>query len=234
MLNSILLIVTSIFIPVIIFYSLYLYKYKNNHKVSRILIISSLSIELFRFFYNASFYDKAKTPSGYLTFSFITFLIIFGLFAVFNTAKLGTFFKRVFSYSFAIPTLFAIFAPRVYLSQQVEVEGTLKYLDTYSVLPCLYFIECGLLITLGIIFLTEFSSYDIKKHSISLVFALAIYVVYTGISIGTKFTWEIEYNFDLNFYLSVFIPVLSMFIIYIISILLSKKKASKETKTETI
>ena len=223
MLNNVLLIVTSIFIPVFIFISLHLYNYKNYNKLSKILIITTLSLELFRFFYNASFYDQAKTPSGYLTFSYITFLIVFGLFAVYNNSKLGGFFKKTFMLTSLVPTVFALFASRVYLSQMVEVEGVLQSLDKYSVLPCLYFIECGLLITLGILFLLDNRFSSVKELSLNMVYSLGVYAIYTLISIATKYAWEIEYSYDLSFYLSIFIPVLSIVVVYLGSLFISKK-----------
>lgn len=227
MLNNILLIITSLFIPAFIFLGLHLYNYSNERKLSRILIITTLSLELLRFFYNASFYEKAKTPSGYLTFSFITFLIVFGLFATFNQTKLGVFFKKVFTFSFFIPTVFALFAPRVYLSEKIIIDGVEKYLDTYSVLPCLYFIECGLLITLGIVFFKQIKDDSLKNHQISALYALIVYVLYTLISIATKYTWEINYSYDINFFLSVFVPIIFMDLTYIILFIISKKKAKE-------
>ena len=103
MINNILLVVFTLCIPVILFVSLFLYKKDNLEKVNKVIIIVTLALELIRFFYNASFYDKAKTPSGELTFSFITFFIVFGLFASFNKGNLGIFFKRITSYTFLIP-----------------------------------------------------------------------------------------------------------------------------------
>lgn len=222
MLNNILLIVTSIFIPFMILISLRLYNYKNDQKLTKILIIITLSLELFRFFYNASFYDKAKTPSGYLTFSYITFLIVFGLFAIYNHNKLGVFFKKVFSFTCLIPTFFALFASRVYESEK-EVEGVLTSLDTYSVLPCLYFIECGLLITIGVVFIRQLVFESVKSLSFSLLFSVLVYVLYTLISIATKFAWEIQYNFDINFVLSITVSLITIIIIYVISFVCSTK-----------
>ena len=128
MINNILLVVFTLCIPVILFVSLFLYKKDNLEKVNKVIIIVTLALELIRFFYNASFYDKAKTPSGELTFSFITFFIVFGLFASFNKGKLGIFFKRITSYTFLIPMFFAIFAPRVYLALAKDDAGNTKTL----------------------------------------------------------------------------------------------------------
>lgn len=223
MLDNILLVLTSIFIPFIILISLRLYNYKNDQKLSKILIIITLSLELFRFFYNASFYDKAKTPSGYLTFSFITFLIVFGLFAIFNHTKLKVFFKKVFALTCLIPTTFALFASRVYESEIVDG----KPLDTYTVLPCLYFIECGLLITIGIIFIKQMISDNVKSISFSMLYGILVYVLYTLVSIATKFAWEIQYDFDINFYLSIGCSLLSIIVVYLFLTICSTKTHKK-------
>lgn len=220
MINNILLVVFTLCIPVILFVSLFLYKKDNLEKVNKVIIIVALALELIRFFYNASFYEKAKTPSGELTFSFITFFIVFGLFASFNKGKLGIFFKRITSYTFLIPMFFAIFAPRVYLALAKDDAG--NSLDIYAVENAIYFVESGLVACFGLINLYLNRTENIKYHMFSLLFSVSIYVAYTLISIGTKYLWEIEYDYDLNFYLSIFVSLASIFIPFVNSICLFK------------
>ncbi len=224
MLNNILLVVFTLCIPVILFVSLYLFKYKNLVKVNKIIIIVTLCLELLRFFYNASFYDKAKTPSGELTFSFISFFIVFALFASFNKGKLGEFFSRVTSLTFLIPMFFAIFAPRVYLALAKDEAG--NSLDIYQIENALYFVESGLVTTFGLISLYLYKDKNIKFHMFSLLFSIGIYTLYTLISIGTKYLWEINYDYDLSFYLSIFISLASIFIPFVtlVGYSLNKKK----------
>lgn len=225
MLNSILLAVTTICIPVIILVSLYLFRYKNLDKVLKILIIITLSLELLRFFYNASLYKQAKTPSNSLTFSFISFEIVFGLFAIFNKGKVGNFFKRIVTYTCLISMIYALFAPRVYLSG-MDSEGNL--LDKYAVENALYFVESGLIFTSGIIYLYQNKDENLKYHTLSLLFSILIYGTYIGISIGTKYLWEIEYEYDINFYLATFMPLVSMVMIYLVEIIYLSIKNKKK------
>lgn len=229
MINNILLVVFTVCIPLILFISLYLYKKDNFEKVNKILIISTLVLELIRFFYNASFYDKAKTPSGELTFSFITFFIVFGLFSSFNKGKVGLFFKRVTSFTFLIPMFFAIFAPRVYLALAKDEAG--NSLDIYAVENAIYFVECGLVSSFGLINLYLNRKENLKFHMFSLLFSFSVYALYTLISIGTKYAWDIQYDYDLNFYLSIFVSLLSIFIPFIYTLCclhFYKKKAIKQ------
>ena len=70
--------------------------------------------------------------------------------------------------------------------------------------------------------MTPLSLNVLKKPMFSLLFSVSIYVAYTLISIGTKYLWEIEYDYDLNFYLSIFVSLASIFIPFVNSICLFK------------
>lgn len=199
MLNIIMLVVTTIFIPVFVFVSLALYPNLNKRKMTVGLAIAMLSLELLRFFYNASLYgdNKAITPAKNVMFSFITFFTVFALFAVFNKGKFGKFMSKAVVMTALVPMVYAIFSTRVYINE----------IDKFFVIPACYYAESGIAVTLALLLLRENGEQNIKKVLLSTLYAVLIWGCYIGIKIGTNAFWKLEIPYDLNFYLGAFIPL---------------------------
>ena len=206
MINSLILVIVSIFVPFFIILGTKIYKVNNINKVYKWLAISILVLELIKFFTNASFYDKAITPPQDLKFSYISFLVVFILFSVFNKGKVGKFFKSITIYTSLIPLIFGLCTNRVYMNP----------LDTYYIIPATYYLE----------------EVNYKNELFNALYSLGIWAIYIGIMIGTKYYWKLDaITYDLGFYLSIFLSILSIPIAYLAIYLINKFYLSKRNTT---
>ena len=222
MINSLILVIVSIFVPFFIILGTKIYKVNNINKVYKWLAISILALELIKFFTNASFYDKAITPPQDLKFSYISFLVVFILFSVFNKGKVGKFFKNITIYTSLIPLIFGLCTNRVYMNP----------LDTYYIIPATYYLESGLIIGLASLFILNLEEVNYKNELINALYSLGIWAIYIGIMIGTKYYWKLDaITYDLSFYLSIFLSILSIPIAYLAIYLINKFYLSKRNTT---
>lgn len=222
MLNVALLLLSAILIPVIVLMGIKTYEPKGeNPKLLKGLVLGLFGTDLLRFFYSASLYEKGFLPAKELPFSYLSILIIFALFAVFSNGTHGKILKKVFVLSSLIPVIFPLFAPRIYLNAD----------DTYFVTTALYFIEVGLITSLATLFVCK------DDHGITpedLLLSAGVFLVYMGIAVGLNFGWQLAIPFDINFYLSYGLSLLSIGLVYLL-IMLKRRffngKSPKEIET---
>lgn len=225
MLNIVLLLVSALLIPFIVVAALGTYKpVDGGKKVLKGLAIALLGSGLLRFFYSASLYENGFLPAKELPFSYLSILMVFALFAVFNSGKSGTVLKKIFILTALVPVVFSLFNSRIYLNPD----------DTHLVTTALYFVEVGLVISLGTIFLWK-ENLAIKWGD--LLFATLTFLLYIGIATGLNFGWQLEIPFDLNFYLGYALALVSIFIVYLLSFLkrrLVSKNISKKAEINKV
>lgn len=202
MLRNILLVISAVLIPFIVIAAERTYKPKDNgRKIAIGLAIGLISVAMLRFFYNASLYEKAYTPAKELTFSYMSLLILFALFAVFNKGKLGEISKKIFVGTALVSVTFPLFANRIFLNPD----------DTYFVTTALYFVEVGLVTSLATLFVYKEKS---MFEPIDLLLPIAALIIYIGIAIGLNYVWKLEIAFDLNFYLGYGLSFVSIFLVF--------------------
>lgn len=222
MLNIALLLLSAVLIPIIILMGIKTCKPQGDGlKLLKGLVLALFGTDLLRFFYSASLYDKGFLPAKELPFSYLSLLIIFALFAIYNRGKHGIIFKKFFVLSSLIPVIFPLFAPRIYLNTD----------DTYFVTTALYFIEVGLITSLATLFVLR-DDHNIKP--LDLLLSAGVFLVYIGIAIGLNFGWQLEIPFDLNFFLGYGLALLSIGFVYLLILLkrhFSPVSALVETET---
>lgn len=217
---TLLLIVSAFIIPTMIYLALKTYEAEDRFRKTTVgIAIALLLVGILRFFYTASLYQNGFLPAKELPFSYLSILIIVALIATFNKTKLGELFKRVLVLSFLIPVVFPLFADRIYLNPD----------DQHFVTTALYFIEVGFITTLAMLFILEKNKR--LKIKDALISALS-FIVYMGIAIGLNFGWKLEIPFDLYFYLSYGLSLLSIFIIYGVYVLINHLYKKKHTIKE--
>lgn len=203
-----------IFTPLITINGMKYYKISTNKTVN-VLTYIFLGLELLRFFYTAQFYPRAYMPAEKVTFTFVTFSLIACLFAAFNKNKLGNISKTVFTFTALIPVLLALVYPSIYINE----------LDQYSVVKALYFVECGIVITIALFFLKE----EIKKCDIkSLIFSLIFTSIYIFANAMRNIFWISNIALDLKWYLCMGALIISVCVLFGISLFLLKKEVIKK------
>ena len=75
MLDSLVLVIISVFVPIIVYTGFKIYKCVSFKKFLVGFSLALLAIELVRFFCNAAFYEGGETPSADLKFGLITILL---------------------------------------------------------------------------------------------------------------------------------------------------------------
>ena len=203
------LILIAVFVPVITMLGYKMYKTKSVKTLLIILVLIFLGLELVRFFYNATLYVEAKVPSSNLTFSFISFGVVVSLFAVFANNKVGRFFQRMNVLTILIPILMAIAFPHI-----INLPN-----DIYTVMKAIYFVEAGLYITIALVLVVL---QKLKLNWISVAEAAGFTLAYIGVNVMTIYFFETPINFDLAYYISVAIVLVSVLIAYLYYFVYSK------------
>ena len=84
MFDLLFLILISVFVPVIVFAGLKVYRVTDFRKITIGVSIAILAMEIIRFLCNAALYPEAETPKADIKFGYITVLVILILFATFR------------------------------------------------------------------------------------------------------------------------------------------------------
>ena len=214
MFDKIAMILISVFVPILILSGIKVYNTKNYRKLIIGLTIAFLGVELFRFFYNASLYPMAVTPSNSLTFCYLSFMCATSLFATFNTSKIGEIAKRVLKFTILLPIIMAFIDPKLY---------TFEF-DTYAVIKALYFIEIGLNITLAILYQLE----DNRFCKEEILYPIIFFILYIGINALSIVYFKTGVNFDGIYTIKMILCLISIFIVWSINFLIYKKKLKNE------
>lgn len=200
--NSLFLVLVSLCMPIIVFVGFKIYNGKNANKLLIGLTLAFLVFEILRFFYSATFYEKASVPKSDLKFGFITIMCVVALFATFNKSK---FFVQTVRQIFVLASLGAIvigiFIPNAYINA----------LDINGVCKACYMIECGLILTIA-----TFYIYDkkLKISAWSILWTCLFVLVFMGINALTIYYWKINTSFDLMWYMSWVTVILTIPIIF--------------------
>lgn len=210
------LILISIFFPVIVLVGKMLYKKENiNRKLIVGLTITFLAMELLRFFVVASYYDGAIIPSEEVPYSFITLSCIVCLFAVFNKGKLGKIFQGAFCLTSLVPIIWALFDSAVYTNAY----------DTHAVAKALYFLECGIILTISILIMSEQ-----KITAWSNLWAAVLLIVFAALDCLVITFWGTRDAITLMWGITLivsFVSIGAVYGIYLLACHLSKKQKAK-------
>lgn len=209
------LILLSVFVPLIILVGTKLYNYKNYQKLIKVFAIILFAVDLFRFFYNARFYAKATTPVADLKFSYLAVYSIMMLIATFNNGKLGNFFKKAVVLTSLMPIVLGIFNPTIYTSA----------LDGYAVLKACYFVESGLSVALAILIC---KSGSVKIGLKNTIWGALVACGYALINFLSIYFWATNYTINLMWYMQMLACIASVFVVYLVYYLISKKTNKAE------
>lgn len=218
MFDSLFLVLISIFVPIIVFTGFKIYKCINYKKFLIVLSLVLLALEIIRFFCNAAFYQDAETPSYDLKFGFITVLCILSLFATFNNSKIaGGGFRSVFVLTSLAPIVLGLFNPNVYVNA----------LDVNGVCKAIYMIESGVTLTIALFYVLD---KDMKIGAWNILWASLFVLIFVGIDALTIWYWKINTAFDLMWYLSWLIVILTIPVVFGINQIyhLCKEKRNKQ------
>ena len=202
MLDGLILVLVSVFTPIIVYTGFKIYKCENCKKFIVWLSLVLLAIELVRFFCNAALYENGETPSADMKFGFITILCIIGLFATFNNSKFSiNVLRNIFVLSSLGPIILALFNPNVYVN----------ILDVNAVCKACYMIECGLVLAIALFYTLD---KKVKISAWNILWAGIFVLICAGINALTIWYWKINTAFDLMWYMSWLTVIFSVFIIF--------------------
>lgn len=105
MFDLLFLILISVFVPVIVFAGLKVYRVTDFRKITIGVSIAILAMEIIRFLCNAALYPEAETPKADIKFGYITVLVILILFATFRGGRSGKVFRDVAALTAFVPIL---------------------------------------------------------------------------------------------------------------------------------
>lgn len=185
MIDGLFLTLISIFVPVIVFTGVKIYN-GNAGKLKMVLTLVFLGFELLRFFCNAAFYEKAAAPSGDIKFHYITLLCIASLFVTFHSGKLAGngVLRNIFCLTALAPILFGLFDSRIYINA----------LDGNAVCKAGYMLECGLALTLAVLYLSE---KKVKMRAWDILWAVVFLLMFVGMDALCIWWWEKPIAYDL-------------------------------------
>jgi hypothetical protein len=214
MINNIILIAVSFGVPAIFLVGYFIYKPKNILKISKVVAITLLLLELFRFFYNAFLQDAGAMgaiTSNNLTFSFISFMIVLGLFGTFGSNKFSKICSQVFNYCVLIPLILSLFNSSLYIFPS----------DTHMVISALYFLESGLIISLYVLSLLNMSKTPNKPSIIHVIISMVFALVYMLASVLIHYYWD-QVPFNIMFLIAILTGVVSSIIPFFLNLLVYK------------
>lgn len=210
------LILISIFFPLIVLVGKMLYKKENlSRKLILGLTITFLAMELLRFFVVASYYEGAVIPSKEVPYSFITLSCIVCLFAVFNKGKLGKIFQGAFCLTSLVPIIWALFDSAVYTNAY----------DTHAVAKALYFLECGIVLAIAFLLVSEQ-----KITAWSNLWAGILLAIFAVLDCLVITFWETKEAITLMWGITLivsFVSIGAFYGIYLLACLLAKKHKDK-------
>lgn len=188
MIDGLFLVLVSIFVPIIIFTGVRIYK-GNTWKLKNILTLVFLGFELIRFFCSAAFYEKAATPSQDIKFHYITLMCIAGLFAAFNSSKLAGsgILKNIFCLTALAPIIFGLFDSRIYINA----------LDVNAVCKAAYMLECGFVLTLAGLYVSD---KNVKIGVRDILWAAIFLLLFVGMDALCIWWWKKPIAYDLMWY----------------------------------
>ena len=207
LIDLIALIVITAFVPLMVFIGAKLHSYKNYDKLLKAFAITLLAVDLFRFFYNAKFYANATTPANELRFSYLTIYSVIVMFSAFSSGNIKKFFSQATLYTALIPIVIGVFNPKVFVNA----------LDTHAVLKALYFIESGIAVLVAILCLINNKEISSVKSLVAPIISFAVYFVFYSLAIHF---WNFGYEFNLTFLLTLVISLVSIAVVYGITLLI--------------
>ena len=213
MFDSLFLILISIFVPIIVFTGFKIFKCSNYQKFLNVLSIVLLALEILRFFYSTTFYTDAETPKEDLKFGIITILSIFSLFATFNNSKIKDSLRSIFVLVSLSPIILGLFDPSIYINS----------LDVNGVCKAMFMVQCGLILAIALFYVLN----NLKINPLNILWSVIFILIYVVINALTIWYWKMNTEFNLLWYMSYLIVVISiavMFTIYYIYKFLTNKK----------
>ncbi len=207
----------TILVPLIVLVGVKLYHYNNYEKLIRIFAILLFAFDLFRFFYNARFFDNASTPASELKFSYLTVYSIFMLFATYNKGKFGDFMRKGVVLSCLMPLIIGIFNPNVFTSIN----------DTYSLLKALYYIESGLSVLLAILI---YKNFNLKFKALDMLYYCVFPIGYALVNMCSILCWQTNYTLNWLWFVQMAVCVVSVLIVFGIIKLCQLVKRKRENK----
>lgn len=216
MVKLILLIFISFCVPVIGIVGLKTYGIKKD-KSLKIIAISLLVLEIFKFFYNASLYENGATPIESLSFSIITLLVVTTLFGAFGNQKLQKTFANLSAYCSVVPIILAIFNHSVY-----EVGE-----DTHAMLTGMYFLQTGLLMIFSVLHFSGNKDFPLSD----IVYPVIFLGFFLGLTAFTNYCWTTNFLFTQDTITNVLMMICILFMpvtIYLISLLIPRKQGGNK------
>lgn len=210
MFDKLFLLLISIFVPIIIFTGYKMYNGKNIKKTVAILALVLIGLEIVRFFCNAAFYKNAVTPNYDLKFSYISVLCIFGLFAAFNTGKLGKLCKNIFYLTALAPLILGLFNTHIFVN----------ILDINAVCKAAYMIESGLIICLALFFMCED---NFKFNYWNILWSVLCVILFAGLDAFFIWYWKIAITINIMWYFAWSTVILTVEIMFFVYWLIKKR-----------
>lgn len=195
------LVLITILVPTIVLVGIRLYHCNNINKIIRIFAILLFAFDLFRFFYNARFFDKATTPATELKFSYLAVYAIFMLLATYNKGKFGDFMRKGVVLSCLMPLVIGIFNPNVFTSVN----------DSYSLLKALYYIESGLAVLLAILLC---KNYNLKFKNLDMLYFCIFPIGYALINMCSILCWQTSYSINWLWFVQMAVCLASVFVVF--------------------
>lgn len=221
MLDSLVLVIISVFVPIIVYTGFKIYKCVSFKKFLVGLSLALLAIELVRFFCNAAFYEGGETPSADLKFGLIAILCIISLFATFNNSSFSVkALRNIFVLSSLGPINLALFDSNVYVNS----------LDVNAVCKACYMIECGLTLAIALFYLLD---NKVKIGAWNILWATIFILICAGINALTILYWKINTAFDLMWYMAWLTVILSILLIFVLNRIYHCIKEKKLTQKES-
>lgn len=188
--NTLFLVLISVFVPIIVFAGVKIYRAKNLRKLIIGLTITLLVLEILRFFCNAILYKDAVTPKADMKFGITTIMCILALFATFNKSKFSVDVLRpIFVLASLGPVIIGMFNLNSYVNT----------LDVNGVCKAFYMLECGFILAIALFYVYE---NNVKIGAWNILWACLSVLAFAGINALTIYYWKINTPFDLDWYMS--------------------------------
>jgi len=201
--QSIGLLLISLISPIIFITGFKFFKKSDQYSLRWITVVF-IFIEIFKFFYMASLFEYALTPSEYLTFSVLTLLAVLAAFGAFSTnQKVSSNAKIIILLTAVVPLIIGLMNnANWYRPQDLAVNGT----TNLGVISASYFIQAGLILTYAFLVLKE----KMKIKLIDLIYPFIFVGLVLGLSALTNLAWDTNFIFNDTLIVNILIPVLSV------------------------
>jgi len=200
--------------PVIVISGLQHFKH-DRFFAFNFLAVALISLEVFKFFYNASIFPMGETPAEYMPLTIVTVTAVMALFGAFikRNSKLGAYIRNIILLTAFVPMTLVLFNDAPWY-RSVD---TLGYLFGYyggvqiGMIGAIYFVQCGLILAYAFYVFMERKQTNILKLCLAVAFVSLI----MGATILTNYLWSSSFVFTSNAHENILVVVISFLAIVI-------------------